>query len=134
MKLFKNVLVSVLIGHALGIVASLVCAFFALKMPDIDLSSAIFGILSCTVGTLVMAIASKKQSSGSVVCALLCGVFYTALSMAIGMLLFEKESFGWMEALMVAESFIFPLLFCFSGIAFMGKRRKTRRISQKIYK
>lgn len=134
MKLLKNVLVSVLTGHAFGILFCLVGAYFALKMPDSDLSTAIFGVISCAVGTLVMGVAAKKQSGGSVLCALCSSALYCALSFGIGSLLFEKDAFGWMELLMLAESFAFPLLFCFTGVTFMSKRRQRRRISAKIYK
>ena len=134
MKLLKNVLVSVLIGHALGILFCFAGAYFALKMPDSDLSSAIFGVISCTAGTLVMAVASKKQSGGSVLCALCSGALYCVLSFGLGSLFFERDTFGWMELVMLVQSFAFPLLFCFTGVTFMSKRRQRRRISAKIYK
>lgn len=134
MKIFKNVLISVLIGHIVGLIACMIGTFFALKMPNSDVSSAIFGIISSGVGVLAMAIASKRQSSGSIVCALSCGALYSALSFGAGALLFEKDVFGWMQLVMLAVSFVLPLLMCFSGVTFMGKRRKTRRIKQKIYK
>ena len=69
MKILKNAVISAVIGHAFGVAACLVGAIFALKMPNSDTSSAIFGVLSCTVGAVAVAVASKIQGHGSVICA-----------------------------------------------------------------
>ena len=132
MKILKNAVISAVIGHAFGIAACLVGAIFALKMPNSDTSSAIFGVLSCTVGAVAVALASKIQGHGSVICAVLSGAIYAALDIGVGTLLFDKGSWGFVEAVMLLESFLIPLLWCFTGVTFMGRRRKIRRKTQKI--
>lgn len=134
MRILKNVILSVLIGHLCGFLACLAGAFFALKMPNGTTSSLVFGLAACTVGTVAMAVASKRLSSGSVVCALLCGALYSILSFTLGSLFFDKNGFGWIETVMLAQSFAFPLALCFSGITFTGRRRRSRYVAQKIHK
>jgi len=134
MKILKNVLISVLIGHLAGLLVCAAGAFWALEMPNADTSAAVFGMASCTVGVLAMAIASKKLSGGSVLCSLLCGACYLLLSFCFGRLTYGAGKIGIYEIAIAAQSVLIPLVLCFSGVTFMGRKRRVRRISKKIFK
>lgn len=134
MKIFKNALLSAMIGHTLGLISCLTLSLWALKMANADTAAIIMGVVSSSVGALCMAVASKKLSGGSLVCAILSSMIYILMSFVAGSAFFDNEAFGWRQALILSEGIALPLSMCFGGVLFMSKKRQSRRVRQKIYK